>query len=325
MAGVTEMKEPKVYAWANRLTLLSLAVMTVVLMIVVVSDNSTSIIEANVRLDQSEIRPLVVEPEALNQLQHLHLPDSSACVCASLAPKVSGPLTCDVSSYSFSWGNKICEGILPACVLQPSSAEDVAAAVRFATTNSLNISVRSGGHSYTCNMIKPGSLHLDLRSLNSTELRPAASGNGTELALGPGNTMVDLLDALEPGQMIVHGQCPTVGGGGLFLHGGYHTTLTLKYGRGNDTVVAMEVVTADGRILQLSDMNPYDGLWMAMRQAGSSFAIATKIVVKVIEDYPAELPTDGGMMYASRLKLHCCNAGQPDLTRPRRLSTAAHA
>jgi len=34
--------------------------------------------------------------------------------------------------------------------------------------------------------------------------------------------------------------------GGLFLHGGYHTSLTLKYGRGNDTVTAMEVVTANG-------------------------------------------------------------------------------
>ena len=49
--------------------------------------------------------------------------------------------------------------------------------------------------------------------------------------------MRQLLDALGPKQMIVHGQCPTVGAGGLFLHGGLHTDLgIIKYGRGNDTV-----------------------------------------------------------------------------------------
>ena len=65
--------------------------------------------------------------------------------------------------------------------------------------------------------------------------------------------------------MIVHGQCPTVGAGGLFLHGGYHTSLTLKYGRGNDTVTAMEVVTANGTVLQLSDASPpaQQDLWRA--------------------------------------------------------------
>ena len=85
--------------------------------------------------------------------------------------------------------------------------------------------------------------------------------------------MRELIDALGPGQMIVHGQCPTVGAGGLFLHGGYHTTLTLNYGRGNDTVLSMEVVTADGTVLELDEHSPHADLWQAMRQAGSSFAI----------------------------------------------------
>ena len=95
--------------------------------------------------------------------------------------------------------------------------------------------------------------------------------------------------------MIVHGQCPTVGAGGLFLHGGYHTTLSLKYGRGNDTVTAMEVVAANGSVLQLSDASPAGEqrlLWQTMRQAGSSFAIATRISVRMIDDLPPSSPTE---------------------------------
>ncbi|KAL1510990.1 hypothetical protein AB1Y20_005815 [Prymnesium parvum] len=221
---------------------------------------------------------------------HAHPLDD--CRCSALRPHVRGDLTCDVAAYDFSWGNKICAGILPECVLRPRDAQDVAAAVLFARRASLDLSYRSGGHSYTCNSIKPHSVHLDLRSLRSVALRPATSGAGTELVLGPGNTQADLLDALAEGQMIVHGQCPGVGAGGLFLHGGYHTTLTLKYGRGNDTVTALEVVTADGVVRQLDDLHPHDGLWQAMRQAGSSFAIATRIVVKVIDDFPADVPLD---------------------------------
>ena len=209
--------------------------------------------------------------------------------CAALAASTTGPVTCDVERYAFGWGNRICEGILPLCVLRPAGAEDVAAAVRTAHKHDLPLSVRSGGHSYTCNSVKPGSLHVDLRSLDAVTVHPAAGGRaGTELTTGAGNNMRQLLDALPAGLMIVHGQCPTVGAGGLFLHGGYHTSLTLKYGRGNDTVTAMEVVTANGTVLQLSDASPpaQQDLWRAMRQAGSSFAVATRITVKVIDDLP---------------------------------------
>lgn len=228
-------------------------------------------------------------------------PKPCPSACASLRDQVEGEVICDfdaATNYSFDWGNKICEGIMPLCVLRPSGADDVAAAVKAARKTSLPLSYRSGGHSYTCNSIKPGSLHLDLRSLSSVSI----SSSGKELTFGSGLNMRQLLDHLPKGKMIVHGQCPTVGAGGLFLHGGLHTTLTTKYGRGNDTVTAMEVVTANGTVLRLSDASPagpQQQLWRAMRQAGSSFAIATQITVKMIDDLPAGTPTDGGDFFPS--------------------------
>lgn len=207
--------------------------------------------------------------------------------CADLAQQVRGNLTCDVSTYDYGWGNRICFGIMPACVLRPLDAHDVAAAVRQATASGVALSYRSGGHSYTCNGIKEDSIHLDLRSLDHVSYADGL------LTTGSGAIMRQLADALPTGKMIVHGQCPAVGAGGLFLHGGWHTTLSLDHGAGNDTVVGMEVVTAAGDILELNATSDHQDLWTAMRRAGSSFALATRIVVQTF-DVPEDLPTDGG-------------------------------
>ena len=40
----------------------------------------------------------------------------------------------------------------------------------FSRRHGLELSVRSGGHSYTCTSLKHGGLHLDLRSLDRVEL-----------------------------------------------------------------------------------------------------------------------------------------------------------
>ena len=45
----------------------------------------------------------------------------------------------------------------------PATTEDVAIAVNFAQRNGLQVSVRSGGHGYTCTNIRDRGLHLDLR------------------------------------------------------------------------------------------------------------------------------------------------------------------
>ena len=219
--------------------------------------------------------------------------------CADLAQRVRGDLTCNVTAYDYSWGNRICFGILPACVLRPRDAHDVAAAVRHAKASGAELSYRSGGHSYTCNGIKEGSIHLDLRSLDRVSYVDGL------LTTGSGAVMRQLIDALPEGKMIVHGQCPEVGAGGLFLHGGWHTTLSLAHGSGNDTVVGMEVVTAAGDIVELHAKSPHQDLWRAMRTAGSSFALATRIVVQTF-DVPADLPTDGGdpfVIHEPRAKL----------------------
>ena len=58
--------------------------------------------------------------------------------------------------------NKACIS-RPNIIVVAATTEDVAIAVNFARRNGLEVSVRSGGHGYTCTNIRDGGLHIDLR------------------------------------------------------------------------------------------------------------------------------------------------------------------
>ena len=55
--------------------------------------------------------------------------------------------------------NGMCKYIYPDLVVVPKSTEDVSKIVKVAYHYHTPISVRSGGHSYTCQSIKPGNIH----------------------------------------------------------------------------------------------------------------------------------------------------------------------
>ena len=50
----------------------------------------------------------------------------------------------------------------PALIVMPLNAEDVSIALMAAKSASMQVSVRGGGHSYTCNSVKNNSLHIDI-------------------------------------------------------------------------------------------------------------------------------------------------------------------
>ena len=52
----------------------------------------------------------------------------------------------------------------PAVIVVPNFDQDVSTIIKAAKANNIELSVRSGGHSYTCTNIKEGGLHVDMRS-----------------------------------------------------------------------------------------------------------------------------------------------------------------
>ncbi len=66
--------------------------------------------------------------------------------------------------------NAACNILKPLVVVRPLTPRDVAVGLQVAQSHYLPVSVRSGGHGYTCNNIKNGSLHFDMRRMNKVQL-----------------------------------------------------------------------------------------------------------------------------------------------------------
>ncbi len=79
------------------------------------------------------------------------------------------------NSYGYEKYRKVQNGacnrvLFPLIIIRPASTYDVAVGIKVAKSHYIDVSVRSGGHGYTCNNIKNGSLHFDMRRLNKVEL-----------------------------------------------------------------------------------------------------------------------------------------------------------
>ncbi|HEY1453817.1 MAG TPA: FAD-binding oxidoreductase [Roseiarcus sp.] len=158
----------------------------------------------------------------------------------------------------------------PAVIARCADAQQAASAVRFARKGGLEISVRGGGHNYAGTAVGDGGLMVHLGAMNQVSVDTAAR----RVRCGGGATWGDLDAATQshglatPGGIISH-----TGVAGLALGGGIGW-LTKKAGLSCDNLLAAEVVTADGRIVQASrDANP-DLLW-ALKGGGGNFGIAT--------------------------------------------------
>ncbi|XP_023338544.1 uncharacterized protein LOC111709168 [Eurytemora carolleeae] len=197
--------------------------------------------------------------------------------------------------------NKACTA-RPYAIIRPRTTEDVALAVNFAHRHRIQISVRSGGHGYTCNQIKEGAILIDLRGLNKISLiKTGKSRTGLAAVLGTGSTWGDVQRKIPLDRYSYpHGQCRSVGVGGYLLGGGVNWLGTFnKYGYGAEQILQMRVVTANGTILDLHPgytvkypkyphepiqtiQNQYENdLFFAMRGAGSSYAIATEFLYTI--------------------------------------------
>ena len=75
-----------------------------------------------------------------------------------------------------------------------------------------------------------------------------------------------------------HGVCPGVGVGGHFTHGGYGYQAR-SWGLALDSIVALDVVLANGTVIQTNDTQHPD-IFFAMRGAADSFGIVTQFYLQ---------------------------------------------
>jgi FAD/FMN-containing dehydrogenase len=164
----------------------------------------------------------------------------------------------------------------PAAIAQCAGAEDVIAAIAHARAHGLEIAVRSGGHSVAGASLSDGGLVVDMRRMNAVEVDPEAR----TATVGGGATWSDFDHATQPhGLMAPGGRVSTTGVAGLTLGGG-STWLERKFGFACDSLLEVELVTADGRTV-VANENSNPELFWGLHGAGGNFGVATRLVFEL--------------------------------------------
>ncbi|KUI59692.1 6-hydroxy-D-nicotine oxidase [Cytospora mali] len=163
----------------------------------------------------------------------------------------------------------------PLAVIRPLSEDPVSHVVRFCVSQSIPISVRSGGHDMLGRSVIHQGVVLDMRSMDwvriSEDRKSAVIGAGVL-----GSAVQRTCDA--EGLFTPTGWCTSVGYAGWALAGGYGS-FNSGYGLGVDQILGARVVTANGKFVDTDD-DP-ELLW-ALRGAGSgSFGVVTEFRIKV--------------------------------------------
>jgi FAD/FMN-containing dehydrogenase len=158
----------------------------------------------------------------------------------------------------------------PAAVLRPTRTDDIVTALRFARDHELQIAVRGGGHSIPGLSTCDDGMVIDLSRMRGAQVDP-----DRRIARVHGGSLLGELDdaAQAAGLVCPVGVVSHTGVAGLTLGGGMGR-LQRRYGLTIDNLRAVELVTADGRLVRASeDENPE--LFWGLRGAGANFGIAT--------------------------------------------------
>jgi len=160
----------------------------------------------------------------------------------------------------------------PAFVGRCQSVADVVACIRFARSNGLLVAVRGGGHSVAGHGTCDDGLVVDLSPMRRVGIDAAARIARCE----GGATWADVDGATQPFALATPGGVVSETGiGGLTLGGG-HGHLRNLYGLSCDNLIAAEVVTADGAVVQASERENPDLLW-GLRGGGGNFGVVTRL------------------------------------------------
>jgi FAD/FMN-containing dehydrogenase len=165
----------------------------------------------------------------------------------------------------------------PQVIALCKNTEGVSEAVKYAIQNDLQISVKSGGHSFEAFSSNEGGLVINLSLLNMV-----VGLEDDRIIAQSGCTLSSLYDAILPHKRIIPaGSCGTVGIGGLTLGGGYGF-FSRKYGLTCDSLNELTFIDGKGEIHRAK--NDDELLWACRGAGNGNFGIVTDMTFKT---YPA--------------------------------------
>jgi FAD/FMN-containing dehydrogenase len=158
----------------------------------------------------------------------------------------------------------------PAAIVRCLNAADVSATIRLGRKAGLDLSVRGGGHNVAGRAVADDAVTIDLSEMKAVRVDP----EGRMVRAEGGLNWRELNEAVaEHGLAVTGGAISTTGIAGLTLGGGLGW-LMAKYGLAADNVLAVELVTAEGDVVEVTEESDPDLFW-ALRGGGGNFGVAT--------------------------------------------------
>ncbi len=193
---------------------------------------------------------------------------------------------------------------MPSLIFQPYTTEHVSIAMKFASENDIQITVKSGGHDHEGECVATGKVLIDFAKMNETNTSlPNYSTDEMDIrqiSIQPGAKFINIKKELDKEHLgIPHGTCQSVAIAGYTMGGGWGPW-TRKYGMGCERLKGATIVLGDGTIKYLGTSAYYNNqseetqideksdqklLWAIRGGGGLSYGVVTEFFYE-----PFELP-----------------------------------
>jgi FAD/FMN-containing dehydrogenase len=193
---------------------------------------------------------------------------------------------------TYDSARKVWNGMIdkyPAAIARCADVSDVLRSVQFARGQQLVVAVHSGGHSYPGHSSCDGGLVIDLSRMKGIQVDPVKRTARVQA----GVTLAECIREMQRfGLAIPVGTASETGLAGLTLGGGLGWLMG-KYGLTMDNLLAVEMVTADARVMRASSDEHPDLFW-AVRGGGGNFGIVTSFEFRL---HPVATLLSGLILY----------------------------
>ncbi|PVH72357.1 D-lactate dehydrogenase [Cadophora sp. DSE1049] len=177
---------------------------------------------------------------------------------------------------------------VPLAIVRPQSVADVSLLVKFAVSNSIKFTIRTGGHNLSGAAFAQDALAIDMRDIAYVNI----SADRKTAKIGGGVLQYDLATALDKeGLATPTGAIGSVGYVGWSTYGGYGP-FSRQWGLGVDQIVGAKLVNSEGDVIVADER-----LLKGLRGGGGLFGVIVELEIKV---YPLKNVLTGTLILESQ-------------------------